>query len=129
MHYINKTKQTAPSGAWLTKDLTNKAGEEFLRCGRGLQRKTSRRFTPLASWVAACVLLFSPSLPVHGGWLKPDVDFSSYDVPLYDQIVNRIKAKVSARLGKGQNKKDRYFIIPFACQHRRLNRKLSQSYI
>jgi hypothetical protein len=25
------------------------------------------------------------------------VDFSSYDVPLYEQIVNRIKAKVSAR--------------------------------
>src|SRR5690348_8306076 len=110
MHHINKTKENAPSGARLTSDLTNKAGKEFLGCGRRLQRKTSRRFTPLASWVAACVLLFSPSLPVHGGWLKPDVDFSNYDVPLYDQIVNRIKAKVSARLGNGENKKDRYFI-------------------
>jgi hypothetical protein len=49
-------------------------------------------------------LLFSPSLPVHGGWLKPDVGFSNYDVPLYDQIVNRIKAKVAPRLGEGENK-------------------------
>src|ERR1700693_3783155 len=90
MHHINKTKQTAPSGTWLTRDLTNKEGEGLLRSGRGLQPKTSRRFRPLASWVAACVLLFSPSLPVHGGWLKPDVDFSNYDVPLYDQISRKI---------------------------------------
>jgi len=129
MHHMNKTKENARSGAWLTSDLTNEAGEEFLRCGRGLQRKTSWRFTPLASWVAACVLLFSPSLPVHGGWLKPDVDFSNYDVPLYDQIVNRIKAKVSARLGMGENKKDRYFIIPFAYQDSRLSPKISHSFI
>ena len=37
MHYINKTKQTAPSGAWLTSDLTNKEGEGLLRSGHGLQ--------------------------------------------------------------------------------------------
>src|SRR5579859_1906362 len=86
MHHINKTKENAPSGAWLTSDLTDKAGKKFPRYVRGLQRKTSRRCTPLASWVAACLLLFSPSLPVHGGWLKPDIDFSNYDVPLYDQI-------------------------------------------
>jgi hypothetical protein len=74
-------------------------------------------------------LLLSPSLPLHGGWLKPDVDFSNYDVPLYDQIVNRIKAKVSARLGTGENKKDRYFIIPFAYQNRWNNPDFSHSFI
>jgi hypothetical protein len=41
--------------------------------------------------------------------LKADVDFSNYDVPLYQQIVNRIKAKGAPRLGEGENKKDRYF--------------------
>ena len=76
-----------------------------------------------------CVLLFSPSLPFHAGWLKPDVDFSNYDVPLYDQIVNRIKAKVSARLGEGENKQDRYFIIPFAYQDKWLSPKISHSFI
>ena len=50
-------------------------------------------------------------------------------MPLYDQIVNRIKAKVSARLGTGENKKDRYFIIPFAYQDSRLNPKISHSFI
>ena len=33
--------------------------------------------------------------------VQRDVDFSNYDVPLYTQIVDRIKAKVSARLGEG----------------------------
>jgi hypothetical protein len=75
MHHINKTKQTAVSGAWLPTDLGNKEGAGLLRGSRRLKPKTSRRFRPLASWVAAGVLLFSPSLPVHGGWLKPDVDF------------------------------------------------------
>ena len=51
-------------------------------------------------------------------WAQPEIDFSNYNVPLYAQIVNRIKAKVSARLGKGQNPHDRYFIIPFAYQNR-----------
>ena len=50
MHHINKTKQTAASGAWLTSDLTNREGEGLVRSGGGLQPKTSRRFRPLASW-------------------------------------------------------------------------------
>ena len=43
-----------------------------------------------------------------------NVDFSSYDLPLYEQVVNRIKAKVLARLGEERSTRDRYFIIPFA---------------
>jgi hypothetical protein len=45
---------------------------------------------------------------------RAETDFSNYDAPLYEQIVDRIKAKVSARLGEGSNPRDRYFIIPFA---------------
>jgi hypothetical protein len=84
-----------------------------LPSGGGVQRK-KRRVKPLASWVAMCALLFSPCVPVHGGLLKGDVDFSNYDAPLFEQIVNRIKAKVAARLGEGENTQDRYFIVPFA---------------
>ncbi|HEY1476623.1 MAG TPA: hypothetical protein VGF37_02970, partial [Chthoniobacterales bacterium] len=94
-----------------------------------MQRKISRRVNLLVSWVATCALLFSPCLPVHGGLLKADVDFSNYDVPLFEQIVNRIKAKVAARLGEGENKRDRYFIVPFAYQNRWNNPKFSHSFI
>ena len=39
-------------------------------------------------------------------------------MPLWDQVVNRVKAKVAARLGEGKNNVDRYFIVPFAYQDR-----------
>jgi hypothetical protein len=58
-----------------------------------------------------------------------DVDFSSYDVPLYEQIVNRIKAKVLARLGETRSTRDRYFIIPFAYQDRENQPEHSHSFI
>jgi hypothetical protein len=58
-----------------------------------------------------------------------DVDFSSYDVPLYEQIVNRIKAKVSARLGETMSTRDRYFIIPFAYEDRGNHPEQSHSFI
>ncbi len=58
-----------------------------------------------------------------------DVDFSNYDVPLYTQIVDHIKAKVSARLGEGNNPRDRYFIIPFAYQDRGNHPEHSHSFL
>ena len=61
--------------------------------------------------------------------LKSDVDFSNYDAPLYRQIVDRIKAKVAARLGEGVNTRDRYFIVPFAYQDQRNNPEFSHSFI
>ena len=97
--------------------------------GCGAQRKISRRFKPLASWLATCALLFSPGLAVHGGLLKPDVDFSNYNVPLYEQIVNRIKAKGAPELGKGKNTRDRYFIVAFAYQDRWHTPQRSHSFI
>jgi hypothetical protein len=61
--------------------------------------------------------------------LKGDVDFSNYDAPLYQQMVNRIKAKVAARLGEGKNTRDRYFIVPFAYQNKRNTPDFSHSFI
>src|ERR1700730_10895634 len=109
--------------------LTNQEGEWLLPSGRGAQRKISRGVEHLAGWVAMCALLFSLCIPVQGGLLKADVDFSNYDVPLFEQIVNRIKAKVEARLGEGVNTQDRYFIVPFAFQRRWNNPQFSHSFI
>ena len=39
------------------------------------------------------VIFLALSLVAHAGWLKPDVDFSNYDVPLYEQIVNRYQSQ------------------------------------
>jgi len=70
------------------------------------------------------ILLFT--LPIVA---QADVDFSNYDVPLYTQIVDRIKAKVSARLGEGSNTRERYFIIPFAYEDRGNHPEYSHSFI
>jgi hypothetical protein len=83
----------------------------------------------LARLVVMSVPLFSPCLQAQAGLFKPDVDYSHYDVPLYDQVVNRIKAKVAARLGEGKNTVDRFFIVPFAYQHRGNNPALAHSFI
>ncbi|MFY9985141.1 MAG: hypothetical protein WAK31_10295 [Chthoniobacterales bacterium] len=55
MHHINKTKQTAASGAWLTTDLANKEDEGSLRGGRGLQPKTNPKTSRILG--SACVLV------------------------------------------------------------------------
>jgi hypothetical protein len=60
---------------------------------------------------------------------QADVDFSNYDKPLYTQIVDHIKAKVSGRLGEGSNTRERYFIIPFAYQDRGNHPEFSHSFI
>ena len=121
MKRINNTDGRPANRARLTNGLVNKEGARLLPSGRGEQRKMSRRVKRFASWVAMYALLFSPCVPAHGGLLKGDVDFSNYDVPLFEQIVNRIKAKVAARLGEGENTQDRYFIVPFAYQNKRNN--------
>ena len=129
MNGVNNTDGRAASRAQLAHGLVNNEGNGRLPSGRGLPRKISRRPKPLASWVATFVLLFSPCIPVHAGLLKEDVDFSNYDTPLFEQIVNRIKAKVAARLGEGVNTQDRYFIVPFAFQDRSIKPQLSHSFI
>jgi hypothetical protein len=77
----------------------------------------------------AWVVYLGLSLVAHAGLGKRDIDFSNYDVPLEEQIVNRIKAGVSARLGEGTNTRDRYFIIPFAYQNEGNDPEFSHSFI
>src|SRR4030081_3355574 len=129
MNRINNTDGGVARRARLTNELVNNGRKWLLPSGRGVQRKIKRRVKPLASWVATCALLFSPCVPVHAGLRKGDVGFSNYDVPLYEQIVNRIKAKVAARLGEGKNTRDRYFIVAFAYQDRWIKPQLSHSFI
>jgi hypothetical protein len=57
------------------------------------------------------------------------VDYSNYQTPLQLQMVNRIKAKIAARLGQGENRRDRYFIIPFAYQNKGNSPNFSHSFI
>jgi hypothetical protein len=129
MNRVNNTNGGAASRAWLTNELVNDERKWLLPGRRGVQRKISRGVKRLAIWVATGALLFGPCVPVHAGLLKPDVEFSNYDAPLYEQIVNRIKAKVAARLGEGVNKQDRYFIVPFAYQDRWIKPQSSHSFI
>jgi hypothetical protein len=75
------------------------------------------------------ILLLASPIIAQAGLSQGDVDFSNYDVPLYTQIVDRIKAKVSARLGEGSNTHDRYFIIPFAYEDRGNHPEHSHSFI
>src|SRR5271166_3750570 len=129
MNHIHNTDGRAAGFTRLTNRLVNQEGKWLLPSGRGVQRKISRGVKALAGWVAMCALLFSLCIPVQGGLLKADVDFSNYDTPLFQQIVNRIKDKVAARLGEGVSTQDRYFIVPFAYQRRWNNPQFSHSFI
>ena len=120
---------TMASFSFTNHRLVNNEGKWLLPSVHGVQPKIRRRVKSLASWVATCVLLLSPCMPVDAGFLKADVDFSNYDTPLFEQIVNRIKAKVAARLGQRVNTQDRYFIVPFAYQRRWNNPQFSHSFI
>jgi len=57
------------------------------------------------------------------------VDYSHYDVPLYDQLIEHMKDKISARLGEGKSTHDRYFIVPFAYQDRGNHPEFSHSFM
>jgi hypothetical protein len=75
------------------------------------------------------VLLLCLPLVAQAGLIQRDVNFSNYDEPLYDQIVNRIKAKIAPRLGEGPLTSERYFMIPFAYQDRGNHPEFSHSFI
>lgn len=63
--------------------------------------------------------LFLLTLPAQAAWpFQRQADFSRQDVPLYQQVTDRIKVKILARLGEGKNTRDRFFIIPFAYENR-----------
>jgi hypothetical protein len=79
--------------------------------------RTVPRVTPLMKSFIIGVVFLGLSLLAHADWQKHETDFSNYDVPLYDQITNHIKARILARLGEGKSTRDRYFIIPFAYEN------------
>jgi hypothetical protein len=109
--------------------ITKKKIRGALPGGRGIPTQIKPWIKSLAGWVASSTLFFGFCAPAHGGLLKPDVDYSSYDMPLFLQVVNRIKTKIAARLGEGENKQDRYFVVPFAFQDRGNNPEFSHSFI
>ena len=75
------------------------------------------------------LLLLGFPLVAQAGFLQREVDFSKYDVPLYTQIVDRIKGKIAPRVGEGTLTRERYFIIPFAYQDRGNHPEFSHSFI
>jgi hypothetical protein len=74
-------------------------------------------------------MLFLASCTTPSGTGKREADFTHYDQPLYEQVTDRIKAKVMARLGEGKNTHDRYFIIPYAYQNKVNDPAFSHSFI
>jgi hypothetical protein len=75
------------------------------------------------------MLFLALSVMGHAGWERHEVDFSNYEVPLYEQITNHIKEKVTARLGEGRNPRDRYFIVPFAYENKGNDPEFSHSFM
>jgi hypothetical protein len=129
MNRINHLDGRVASRARRSNRLVYNEVKRLLPIGQTARWKTGRRTKALANWVASLLLLFGPCVPLHAGLLKSDVDFSNYDKPLFEQIVNHIKDKVAARLGQGVNTQDRYFIVPFAFQKRWNNPQFSHSFI
>jgi hypothetical protein len=129
MNHIANTNGGAVRRAWLTNGLVTNKDPNPLSGAREGRRQTSGPWKPLVLWAATFALLLGPGITVQGGLLKRDVNFSNYDVPLFDQVVNRIKAKIAARLGEGKNTRDRYFIIPFAYQNKGNSPQFSHSFI
>ena len=117
MNYIKNIDRSAVRRAPISIGRASKDSDCLLLNRCGAHRKIRRSSQTVARLVAMSALLFSLCVQAQAGLLKPDIDYSNYDVPLWDQVVNRIKAKVSARLGEGENTMDRYFIVPFAYQH------------
>ncbi len=79
--------------------------------------------------LVAGILFLSASVVARADEPDQGIDFSNYSVPLYQQIVNRIRAKVTARLGEQRNTRDRYFIIPFAYENRGNDPAYSHSFM
>jgi hypothetical protein len=92
--------------------------------------RMARRIASLAgSFLAAVLFLSSCTGTQTESRPQTAPDFSDYDVPLYEQVTNHIKARILARLGEGRNSYDRYFIIPFAFENKGNNPEYSHSFI
>jgi len=85
--------------------------------------------------LAVTALSFITNVLLLAGCASPSgstgrhVDFSNYNKPLTEQITDRIKDKVAARMGNGKNLHDRYFIIPFAFENKGNDPAFSHSFL
>ena len=91
-----------------------------------MNESTARKFTATRRILLTAFLFLSLSF-VAGA--RPAPDFSQYDVPLYQQLTTRIKAKILSRLGEGRSMRDRYFMIPFAYENRGNDPEYSHSFM
>src|SRR6478609_162377 len=95
-----------------------------------VRSRSIRRVPVLSRVFLAGVLFLALSFVAQAGWFdKPNADFTNYEVPLYQQITNRIKIKILTRLGEGKSTRDRYFIIPFAYQNKGNDPAYSHSFM
>src|ERR1044071_5230475 len=86
--------------------------------------------TALASLISGVLLLlFAAGCTTPTGTGKRETDFTHYDQQLYEQVTERIKARVMARLGEGKITQDRYFIVPYAYQNRGNDPGFSHSFL
>ncbi len=85
-----------------------------------------RRTSPLSAQLLTALLFL---FVAGNGFARAAVDYEAFDEPLYVQITDHIKDKVSARLGNGPNLKDRFFIIPFAYENSGNDPEFSHSFL
>jgi hypothetical protein len=121
--------RSAARRAPLSSDLHQKENSRLVLTRSANWRNLVRSGQKAARLVALSALVLSPCTQTRAGLLKPDVDYSNYDAPLWDQVINRIKNKITARLGEGKHTVDRYFIVPFAYQHRGNRPAVAHSFI
>jgi hypothetical protein len=89
--------------------------------------RVSRSSAVVQAWLLClCLIVLALATPAQA---REKLDFSHHDSPLYAQVVGRIKAKISARLGKGPFTRDRYFIVPFAYENDGNDPEYSHSFI
>jgi hypothetical protein len=92
---------------------------------QSLSNLASPSLTQTAMSLITGALFLTLSAGGHAG----TIDFSKYDEPLYEQITDHITEHVHARLGKGRNDRERYFIIPFAYQNHENEPEFSHTFI
>lgn len=83
----------------------------------------------LAEHFLAIGLLWMLTVSVQADIFARKPDYTHYEIPLHEQITERIKAKILARLGNGTNTHDRYFMVPFAYQNQGNDPAFSHSFI
>ena len=105
---------------------TNQVSEDMPIPAR---RRTALRVAPCARFFLAGVLILSLSFVARAGFLKQDPDFSNFDVPLYEQIANHIKAKVAARLGEGEMRGTAFLLFLSLTKTKGITQEFSHSFV